>query len=134
MALRYLLDENLRGPLWKALVDANQRGESNVEITRVGDEPDLPSRDRRPMSSVLRRHEILLPLRFNEDGQGVSFSPIVPCRVVGRSGTIAYRADRRAPCRSRNPLAIVFPDDMIENFTALVAGVAQSVEQRFCKP
>ena len=42
MALRYLLDENLRGPLWKALVDANQRGGRNVEITRVGDEPDLP--------------------------------------------------------------------------------------------
>ena len=47
---------------------------------------------------------------------------------------MTYRADRRAPYRSWNALAIVFPDDMIGNFTAMVAGVAQSVEQRFCKP
>jgi len=33
----------------------------------------LPSRDRRPMSSFLRRHEIILPPRFNEDGQGYFF-------------------------------------------------------------
>ncbi len=96
MALRYLLDENLRGPLWKALVDANQRGESNVEITRVGDEPDLPLRDRRPMSSVLRRHEILLPPWFHGDGQGVSFFTDRP--LPGRGAERYDDLSRRSAC------------------------------------
>ena len=44
------------------------------------------------------------------------------------------RADRRPPCRSWKSLAIVWPNDIIGNFTALVAGVAQLAEHRFCKP
>jgi len=43
MALRYLLDENLRGPLWAALERANAlRKDLALEIACVGDESDLP--------------------------------------------------------------------------------------------
>ena len=42
MALRYLLDENLRGPLWAALVRANARLAHPLEITCVGEDVDLP--------------------------------------------------------------------------------------------
>jgi hypothetical protein len=42
MALRYLLDENLRGPLWAALERANARRALPLEIACVGDQPELP--------------------------------------------------------------------------------------------
>lgn len=42
MALRYLIDENLRGPLWVALHRLNARRPVPLEITRVGDEAGLP--------------------------------------------------------------------------------------------
>jgi hypothetical protein len=42
MALRYLLDENLRGPLWEALRRANGRRVHPLEIARVGEDADLP--------------------------------------------------------------------------------------------
>jgi hypothetical protein len=42
MALRYVFDENLRGPLWAAVCRANARRTEPVDITRVGDEADLP--------------------------------------------------------------------------------------------
>jgi hypothetical protein len=42
MALRYVLDENLRGPLWAALERANVRRAVPLEIACVSDEPDLP--------------------------------------------------------------------------------------------
>ena len=42
MALRYLLDENLRGPLWAALGRYNARRDLPLELACVGDEPDLP--------------------------------------------------------------------------------------------
>ena len=41
MALRYVLDENLRGPLWAALKRSNARRARPLEITCVGNEPDL---------------------------------------------------------------------------------------------
>jgi Domain of unknown function (DUF5615) len=42
MTLRYLLDENLRGPLWAALERSNVRRDLPLEIACVGDEPDVP--------------------------------------------------------------------------------------------
>jgi len=42
MALRYLLDENLRGPLWLAVQRHNARGEDVLDAARVGDDPGLP--------------------------------------------------------------------------------------------
>src|SRR5437867_1199230 len=43
MALRYLLDENLRGgPLWTAIQQHNSAGIDPIDVTQVGDPPDLP--------------------------------------------------------------------------------------------
>jgi hypothetical protein len=42
MALRYVLDENLRGPLWAALERSNARRDLPLDIACVGYEPDLP--------------------------------------------------------------------------------------------
>jgi hypothetical protein len=42
MALRYVLDENLRGRLWSAFQRHNAAGVDRVDVTRVGDPLDLP--------------------------------------------------------------------------------------------
>jgi Domain of unknown function (DUF5615) len=42
MALLYLLDENVRGPLWRAIQSHNSRGLHLLDIVRVGDPVDLP--------------------------------------------------------------------------------------------
>lgn len=40
--LRYLLDEQLRGPLWNAIQRQNARGATPLDVVRVGDVDDLP--------------------------------------------------------------------------------------------
>jgi hypothetical protein len=42
MALRFLLDENLRGPLWQAIRHSNATGVDVLEAMRVGD-PGAPA-------------------------------------------------------------------------------------------
>jgi hypothetical protein len=42
MVLRYVLDEHLRGPLWRAIQWHNGRGIHPLDIVRVGDPADLP--------------------------------------------------------------------------------------------
>lgn len=42
MALRFVLDENQRGLLWRAIVRHNQRGANPVDAVRVGDDGGLP--------------------------------------------------------------------------------------------
>ena len=42
MALTFLLDEHLRGPLWHAIIQHNQQGGIQIDILRVGDPRDLP--------------------------------------------------------------------------------------------
>ena len=42
MALAFLLDEHLRGPLWQAVLQYNLRGDAWLDVVRVGDPPDLP--------------------------------------------------------------------------------------------
>jgi hypothetical protein len=42
MALRYVLDEHLRGALWRAIQQHNAAGANPVDAVRVGDLPDLP--------------------------------------------------------------------------------------------
>jgi hypothetical protein len=42
MPLRYVLDEHLRGPLWRALQWHNSAGVYPVDVVRVGDLVDLP--------------------------------------------------------------------------------------------
>jgi len=77
MSQRFLLDEHLRGPLWQAILRFNLRGlDSNLDVVRVGDPPELPlstddpsilawceregrilvTHDRRTMSVHLRAH------------------------------------------------------------------------------
>lgn len=41
MALRFVLDENQRGLLWRAVVRHNQLGLNVLDVVRVGDPPDL---------------------------------------------------------------------------------------------
>lgn len=42
MPLRYLLDEHLRGPLWRTIQWHNNSGVYPLDVVRVGDPPDLP--------------------------------------------------------------------------------------------
>lgn len=42
MTPRFLLDEQLRGPLWNAVQWHNRRGAYPLDVVRVGDPPDLP--------------------------------------------------------------------------------------------
>jgi hypothetical protein len=42
MPLRFVLDENQRGPLWRAVVRHNQAGVYPLDVVRVGDPADLP--------------------------------------------------------------------------------------------
>ena len=42
MALAFLLDENLRGLLWKHIRRHNVRGVHPIDAVRVGDVADLP--------------------------------------------------------------------------------------------
>ena len=42
MALRYVLDEHLRGILWNAIQQHNAAGTDLIDAVRVGDPPDLP--------------------------------------------------------------------------------------------
>jgi len=42
MALGFVLDENQRGLLWRAVIRHNQIGLHVLDVVRVGDPPDLP--------------------------------------------------------------------------------------------
>jgi hypothetical protein len=42
MKLRYVLDEHLRGPLWRAIGRHNSAGVYPLDVLRVGDLADLP--------------------------------------------------------------------------------------------
>jgi hypothetical protein len=42
MALTFVLDEHLRGPLWQAILRHNLRGSEVLDVVRVGDTLELP--------------------------------------------------------------------------------------------
>jgi hypothetical protein len=42
MALRFVFDEHLRGPLWRAVQRHNVRNQDPIDVIRVGDLSDLP--------------------------------------------------------------------------------------------
>src|SRR5215831_15765544 len=42
MALRFVIDEHWRGPLWRAIQHHNAAGAYPIDAERVGDPPDLP--------------------------------------------------------------------------------------------
>ena len=48
MPLRFLLDENQRGPFWSVIQHHNARGLDVVDVVRVGDIPELPLGSRDP--------------------------------------------------------------------------------------
>lgn len=61
MPLRLLLDENVRGLLWHALLHHNSAGADAVDVTRVGDPPDLPlGTDDPPILAWAEREDRLL--------------------------------------------------------------------------
>jgi hypothetical protein len=42
MPLLYVLDEDVRGPLWRHILRYNARGIDPIDVIRVGDSDDLP--------------------------------------------------------------------------------------------
>src|SRR5262245_34478461 len=64
MALSFLLDEHLRGLLWRAIQRHNARGGLSVDAVRVGDPADLPlgSNDPDILAWAERENRILLTL------------------------------------------------------------------------
>src|SRR6059036_3270278 len=61
MALKYLLDEDLRGPLWNAVVRHNSRGGDMLDTLRVGDRPAPPLKTLDPQLLVwAQNHERIL--------------------------------------------------------------------------
>jgi hypothetical protein len=42
MALSFVPDEHLRGPLWQAILRHNLDGAEPLDVVRVGDKPELP--------------------------------------------------------------------------------------------
>jgi hypothetical protein len=67
MALRFLLDEHLRGPLWHAVQRHNLSGSDPIDAFRVGDPPDLPlgSDDSTVLAWAERADRILLTVDKN---------------------------------------------------------------------
>jgi hypothetical protein len=62
MPLRYVLDEHLRGPLWRALQWHASSGVYPLDVVRVGDPADLPlgSDDLELLAWAEREQRILL--------------------------------------------------------------------------
>ena len=64
MPLRFVLDENLRGPLRRAIVRHNATGRPEFDATCVGEPPDLPlgRRDETLLEWCEREARILISL------------------------------------------------------------------------
>src|SRR5262245_33801477 len=64
MPLTFLLDEHLRGPLWRAIQRHNASGGLPIDALRVGDPADLPlgSVDPAVLAWAERKDRILLTL------------------------------------------------------------------------
>ena len=62
MPLAFLLDENIRGPLWQYIRRHNARGVNPLDAVRVGDVPDLPlaSGDPEIIAWAARENRILI--------------------------------------------------------------------------
>jgi len=57
MLVRYLLDENLRGILWGAILLHNRPGLDRIDCVRVGDPEDLPRGSKDPAILVWAERE-----------------------------------------------------------------------------
>lgn len=112
MPLTYLLDEHLRGPLWRAIQWHDSRGVRPLDAVRVGDLPDLPlgtadpevflwaeregrilvSDDRKTMASHLANH-----LREGHRSPGIfTFRRLTPLpQVIEFLVLVAYESEAR---------------------------------------
>lgn len=84
MPLRFLLDEHLRGGLWRAILRHNTRSPFPLHAVRVGDPPDLPSGTDDPIilhwaeregRILLSRDEDTMPGFFHQHLQAGHHSP-----------------------------------------------------------
>lgn len=84
MALSYLLDEHLRGPLWRAIQRHNARGQDRINVLRVGDRdgPSLACSDPEILlwaegagCIVITLDEHSIPLHFADHLRGGHHSP-----------------------------------------------------------
>lgn len=57
MALSFVFDEHLRGPLWHAIVQHNLRGGEPLDVVRVGDLSNLPLAADDPAILLWAEHE-----------------------------------------------------------------------------
>lgn len=101
MALAYVLDEHLRGPLWRAVQRHNARGSNPIDVARVGDangpplgatDPEillwaeqagrvLITFDEQWTGSLRRRGGDLTLLDFPRSDRGLSARVIMGCYV-----------------------------------------------------
>jgi hypothetical protein len=67
MPLRYVLDENVRGLLWRAIERYNRRTGYPINAVRVGDLTELPrgTRDRDLLMWAERENSIIISLDVN---------------------------------------------------------------------
>ena len=67
MPLSFLLDEHLRGPLWKAIQRHNHQSEFSIDAARVGDPPDLPLRSADSDILLWAEHENRILITLDEN-------------------------------------------------------------------
>lgn len=69
MSLRFLLDENQRGLLWRAIQRHNRSGGFVLDVERVGDPDDLPlgATDAEVLAWAERERRILLTFVSGKD-------------------------------------------------------------------
>jgi hypothetical protein len=66
MPLQFLLDENLRGPLWRAIQRHNAMGSYALDVIRVGDAPDLPLSTLDPAILLWAEKELRILVSFDK--------------------------------------------------------------------
>jgi hypothetical protein len=67
MEIRYVLDEHLRGQLWRAIQWHNSRGIYPLDVVRVGDLPDLPLGSDDPTILLWAEREQRILVTFDPD-------------------------------------------------------------------
>jgi hypothetical protein len=73
MAVRFVLDENVRGPLWSAIQAHNGRGIDLVDAVRVGDPLDLPLRTPDPAILIWAEREARVLVTNDKKSMPVHF-------------------------------------------------------------
>ena len=74
MTWRYVLDEHLRGPLWRAIQWHNGRGVFPLDVVRVGDPADLPLGSEDPALLLWAEREQRLLVTHDPDTMPAHFA------------------------------------------------------------